>query len=118
MNIDYFITYGFFDLNMQDSIQNFLMESFNLEFDERQSDYLGKYLVSKKNLFDKCTIEKNFVDFLEDYKEKNHTNYEGLVKFSIIKGDPNDKMKLRDQVIKVIELKYPSLHLIRSREIS
>jgi len=118
MNIDYFVTFGFFDLEEKESIRHYLNSTFGLVFTHRQSDYIGRYLISENNFFDRCTIEENYVEFLEGYKEEKHSIYKGLVKFSIIEGKQDDKMKRRDQLLLEINLNYPNLHLIRSSELS
>lgn len=117
MKNNYFLTYGL-RLNKDISLIKSEFEScFDIVLSKRHSDFLGEYFLGKNDTLSRVTIEPNYVEYLDDWKEDSYKESTHLLKASFLSISSEDKENILNIFCKKVEDIFEEAFLIKLKEL-
>lgn len=112
MKKSYYLTFG--SLYSINELASLLNSKLDIEFTPRESSYIGYYLSYTGLYADKLTLEENFCQSTNEWREEQYKQYPVLIYLSNIQGRNSDK-KSKSEYIKRCFLNIPDIALLKEQ---
>jgi hypothetical protein len=111
MRKNYYFTFGS-QLGDLEAVKEYLNERLELEFEARESSYLGEYYKYSGKSADRISIEKNFNQNENEWREENFMQFPVLIYVSISDGKNSDK-ESKSKYLKNALMELDNIQLLR-----